>query len=67
MKTTLPTTTSPCVRNCCLDNNNICIGCFRSLDEILEWHRASEARRKQILANAKARQENKSIPFTNDS
>ncbi len=24
---------SPCVRNCCLDDDLICLGCFRSLEE----------------------------------
>ncbi|MFW5425887.1 MAG: DUF1289 domain-containing protein [Methylophagaceae bacterium] len=28
---------SPCIRNCCLDDNDICLGCFRSLDEIVLW------------------------------
>ncbi|MDE1463635.1 DUF1289 domain-containing protein [Spartinivicinus poritis] len=45
-------TGSPCVRNCCLDNNDVCIGCFRSLAEIMEWHTATEMRRKQILENS---------------
>ncbi|MCX4027344.1 DUF1289 domain-containing protein [Endozoicomonas sp. SM1973] len=49
------TTDSPCVRNCCLDNNDVCVGCFRSLAEILEWHTATEARRKQIVENANKR------------
>nr|WP_254619459.1 DUF1289 domain-containing protein [Vibrio metschnikovii] len=25
---------SPCVRHCCLDDKDICIGCGRTLDEI---------------------------------
>lgn len=49
---------SPCVRNCCLDSNDICVGCFRSLAEITEWHTATETRRKQILNNAEARRNN---------
>lgn len=28
---------SPCVRNCCLDENDICLGCYRSLSETLNW------------------------------
>ena len=27
---------SPCVRNCCLDEDNVCMGCGRSLDEIVD-------------------------------
>lgn len=28
---------SPCIRNCYLSGNDICLGCFRSLKEILLW------------------------------
>ena len=28
---------SPCVRRCCLTDDDICLGCFRSLEEILRW------------------------------
>jgi predicted Fe-S protein YdhL (DUF1289 family) len=40
---------SPCVRNCCLDDAEVCLGCGRTLDEILEWHQASVPRRLAIL------------------
>ena len=46
---------SPCVRNCCLDANDICLGCGRSLKEILDWHKVSESERQEILALAKKR------------
>ncbi len=46
---------SPCVRNCCLDQKDICIGCHRSLAEILEWERASPQRRLTIIDVAKQR------------
>jgi len=49
----------PCVRKCCLDDNNICLGCFRSLDEIVQWHVASNHERIVILQNARQRQEAK--------
>ena len=47
--------TSPCVRNCCLDDDSICLGCFRSMDEILQWRDASEQQQKEILQSAKTR------------
>ena len=31
---------SPCVRNCCLDEVDVCLGCGRLLAEILRWHAA---------------------------
>ena len=40
---------SPCVRNCCLDNADICVGCHRTLEEILAWGNASEVEKNQIL------------------
>jgi predicted Fe-S protein YdhL (DUF1289 family) len=48
---------SPCVRNCCLDDEDICLGCFRSMDEIVHWNVASDAERRTILENARKRKE----------
>src|SRR5574343_554739 len=42
---------SPCVRNCCLNEHNICLGCFRTLDENCGWSQANDQQRKRILAN----------------
>lgn len=47
---------SPCVRNCCLDDDNICLGCFRSLEEIRNWTQADEQTRQRFLINAKSRE-----------
>lgn len=47
---------SPCIRNCCLNEDNICLGCFRSLDEICNWSNADRQLRLQILNNAGQRQ-----------
>jgi predicted Fe-S protein YdhL (DUF1289 family) len=48
---------SPCVGNCCLDDDLTCLGCFRSLEEIKEWGLVDENRRRLILQNAKQRGE----------
>ena len=40
---------SPCVDICRLDAAGLCVGCRRTIDEIVEWPRASEARRREIL------------------
>jgi uncharacterized protein len=48
---------SPCIRNCCLDDNLICLGCFRSLEEIKEWGVVDDHRRRIILQSAKQRRE----------
>lgn len=39
----------PCVRNCCLDEDEVCMGCFRSLEEILAWHSATTEQKREIL------------------
>jgi predicted Fe-S protein YdhL (DUF1289 family) len=48
---------SPCIRNCCLDDDNICLGCFRSIEEIKEWTLVDNHRRRIILQNAGQRRE----------
>jgi uncharacterized protein len=48
---------SPCIRNCCLDDDLNCLGCFRSLEEIKEWGIVDNHRRRIILQNAKQRRE----------
>ena len=48
----LETVMSPCVRNCCLDDDDVCFGCARSLDEIKEWGVADTPRRLVILQQA---------------
>ncbi len=47
---------SPCVRNCCLNEEDICLGCFRSLLEITKWGEANRQERILILNNARQRQ-----------
>jgi predicted Fe-S protein YdhL (DUF1289 family) len=46
---------SPCIGNCCLDDDLTCLGCFRSLEEIKEWGVVDDPRRRVILENAKRR------------
>lgn len=53
---------NPCIRNCCLDDQDICIGCGRSLTEILGWNDASPAERQAILARCDIRKKSRK-PF----
>lgn len=46
---------SPCVRNCCLDEKDVCLGCYRSLAEITGWGSADNATRREILDRAQER------------
>ena len=49
------TITSPCVRNCCLDENDVCLGCGRELQEILRWQQSTSAEREIILSTSRQR------------
>jgi uncharacterized protein len=51
---------SPCVDNCCLDENEICLGCFRSLQEILQWDSLGNRDRLAVLRNASQRRTERS-------
>jgi predicted Fe-S protein YdhL (DUF1289 family) len=48
---------SPCVRRCCLDENDVCLGCHRSMAEIMRWNEADDAERHEILARCRQREE----------
>lgn len=56
---------SPCVRNCCLDEKDVCLGCFRTMQEIMEWGDASEKRRREIMLQAKLREEQRNEEMKN--
>ena len=46
---------SPCVRNCCLDRQDVCIGCGRTVEEIVRWGDAADVEKAIILKVAKKR------------
>ena len=48
---------SPCILKCSLDRDNVCTGCFRSMDEITSWHKADAEKRAEFLENADRRKE----------
>ncbi|ARD21831.1 DUF1289 domain-containing protein [Shewanella japonica] len=41
---------SPCVAKCGLNDDDFCMGCFRHINEIVGWGKASEERQQQIWA-----------------
>ena len=49
------TVESPCVRRCCLSDDDVCLGCFRTLTEILNWLKSSDAERSEVCRLAKER------------
>ena len=40
---------SPCVKVCRVGFNNICTGCYRTVDEITRWPYLSNTDKQQIL------------------
>ena len=40
---------SPCIEVCSLNNEDVCIGCYRTANEIIEWFSASNERKREIL------------------
>ncbi|NVK12264.1 MAG: DUF1289 domain-containing protein [Gammaproteobacteria bacterium] len=38
---------SPCIGVCALDENDVCMGCFRTADDITEWSIYSDAEKAE--------------------
>lgn len=46
---------SPCISVCLLDEQDICLGCYRSAAEITDWFMASPPEKRAILERARDR------------
>ncbi len=46
---------SPCVDICALDNNDICMGCYRSVEEITYWNNYNNQQKREVLERAEKR------------
>lgn len=49
--------TSPCVSICALDENDVCIGCQRTGDEILRWTQMTNEERREVLKKVAEREQ----------
>jgi len=49
---------SPCVNICCLDDEDICLGCYRSCEEICKWGAMSIEQRKDTMKKVATREQN---------
>ena len=47
---------SPCINICRLNNNGICVGCYRTVNEIANWTKYTDAERSEIISILKERQ-----------
>ena len=52
---------SPCISVCALDDNDVCIGCYRTGQEITDWFMADNARKQAILDACAERRKQASI------
>ncbi|MGD9660692.1 MAG: DUF1289 domain-containing protein [Porticoccaceae bacterium] len=50
-----PPALSPCISVCALNDEDICIGCFRSAREITQWRTLTTVERRQVITLAKER------------
>lgn len=46
---------SPCTKVCVIHKTGLCVGCFRTLDEIAEWSNMSSDDRREIIETLPAR------------
>ena len=64
-------TESPCIRNCCLDETDICLGCYRTLSEITSWSASTDEEKRAIRIQcnlreiAKKQNEDRGHPYIN--
>lgn len=50
-----PAVPSPCISLCRLDEQKVCLGCFRHVEDIREWRSADDERRRVICTEAQRR------------
>jgi len=48
---------SPCIGKCRLNDQQLCRGCFRSIDEIKGWLKMTSAERQHTLSRCQQRRE----------
>ena len=53
---------SPCVKICEIDEDGLCVGCSRTLDEIAGWGSWSAERRGAVMMSLPTRRAVKTLP-----
>ena len=48
---------NPCVRHCSLDGDDVCVGCYRAISEIMDWKKSTQTERRIILAKCTIRKQ----------
>ena len=52
---------SPCVSMCCLDEDDVCIGCYRSGKEIASWGKLDNDGKRDVLKKVSQRMAGKKV------
>lgn len=53
---------TPCVQICVIDDDGLCVGCARTLDEIAGWGTFSSEQRHAVMSALSARRPPKTSP-----
>ena len=54
----------PCIRKCCLNEEDICLGCFRSFNDMQKWNKASVNEKTEMLKMAEIRKKEHALKYT---
>lgn len=56
---------SPCIHVCVKNDEDICLGCFRNIDEIRCWYKYSDEEKLEVikLADQRKLEFHKNLPF----
>ncbi|MFA8450540.1 MAG: DUF1289 domain-containing protein [Bacteroidales bacterium] len=46
---------SPCQLVCTYNESGICVGCYRSADEVLNWEKMTEEEKKDVIKKTQKR------------
>jgi predicted Fe-S protein YdhL (DUF1289 family) len=53
----------PCIKKCCLNEEDICLGCFRSFNDMLKWNKASINEKTEMLKMAEVRKKEHALKY----
>jgi len=45
----------PCIRQCSLNEEDVCLGCFRTFDDMLQWNKVNTEEKMKMLEMAEQR------------
>lgn len=45
----------PCIKQCCLNEEEICLGCFRTFNDMCLWNKSSIEEKKEMMQRAERR------------